>query len=168
MTETITYDSVEQKKTIVIVTTDKLGQTGRCTWSYMFAKNSDGTPVIPNDVQNAVCGLPWGFLWTPIEELRNPSEERSRPFNIFGEKGLEVGGGFEPFKDRSSSPFVNDYDVDAERERHRLWQIKMLDNIPACSILMSTEDFEWLEKHILESQDRHYVRFHCDISLFTS
>jgi hypothetical protein len=167
VTDKITAETVEQQKTIIIVTTDKLGMTGEFSWKFLFAENQDRSPVLPSEIQNIACGLPFGYLWEP--ESRG-SDDDSRAFNFFeAGKGLCVGGGFEKFNDRSNSPFRSgDYDVEHERERHANWQKEMLDNIPASIVLMKTSDFQWLQDHILEASGRHYLRYHCDQPLFTS
>lgn len=171
-TQELTHESVAEDKTIIIVTTDKLGSTGSVTWQFLFAENRDRSKVVPDEVQSIACGLPFGYLWVPENERRRPAEEQSRPFNIFeAGKGLLVGGGFEPFKDRSNDPFRRpgeEYSVEADRKRHRDWQQEMLDNIPACFILMQSDDYEWLMDHILRESGRSHVRYHCDQPLFTS
>lgn len=165
----LTMESVEQDKTIVIITTDRLGLTGRFSWKYMFCRNSDHSHVVPNKVQDIIVNLPFAFLWVDSDELRNPTEERKRPYNVFDTKGFKVGGGFEPFVDRSYNPFSphEKYDIEAEKKKHDNWQQKMLDAIPACSMLMASDDFEWLKDHILDKSGRSYVRYHCDQPLFS-
>lgn len=85
----------------------------------------------PDDrIMRVICGVPFGYV------------SRDLGFCVWeAERGLRVAGGF-------------DEDSAAERQK------EMLDGIPSCSLLMTTETFEWLRKHVLERFERPYQRFH--------
>jgi hypothetical protein len=96
-------------------------------------------------VRAGALKLPWGYIWQPRMD-----EEKSYSFNVFKSgSGLMVGGGW------------TEHDTPD-------WQKEMLDNLPSCVLLMRTEIFEWLEKHLLMPYNRKFTRHHVDKILATS
>lgn len=86
-----------------------------------------------------LIGIPWGHLW---------DDGKAYVFNVIERGNLVVGGGFE-------------YDLPTEHTK------MMLDEVPHCSMLMSSADFEWLEEKVLKPAGRQYRRIHIDHTVST-
>ena len=130
---------ITEELDLVIITADKIADTGTVSFRFMFDSK------LPKNVLNKILGKPWGYVWRPDRR-----EEESVAFNVWNSSHLVVGGGW------------SGYDT-------REWRKQMLDGLPSCVLLMTTEVFEWMRKNILEEfGGRRYLRHHCDEIIATS
>jgi hypothetical protein len=141
MSETMTENesAIERESgTIYIVTADLVAQTGRITWEYFFADKA-----MPSAFQDAIVNLPFGWAWFPNCDKHYVS------VNVFkAGEGLFCGGGWEG----TGSD----------------WDREHLDNVPSCSLLMTTEVFNFIHERVLTPFGRKYERFHSEQILYTS
>jgi hypothetical protein len=125
--------------TLYIFTADKVGDTGECSWKFLF----DTKPQPPRGEMDIICNLPFGWV-APTKR-----DERSHGFNVWrAGSGLVCGGGWE--------------EGGAEE-----WQRKMLDAIPSCALLMNTDTFEWLKEHIFDKYGRPFKHYPSEVPLMT-
>lgn len=127
-----------QPSTIYVVTADLVAETGRITWEYFFADKS-----MPPAFLDAIMDKPWGWAWRP--ERR----DQSVAFNLFESgKGLLMAGGWEG--DGGD------------------WDCEHLNEVPSCSLLMTTEVFDFLNERVFNPFNRPVERFHSAEILYTS
>lgn len=94
--------------------------------------------------RNAAVPHPWGWIW------QSHGRKNELTYNFFQNGGLVAGGGFS--------------DLDEP-----WWRQDCLQTMPQqASALISTADFEWLVKNVLEPAKYPYERHHIDHDVFTS
>ena len=98
---------------------------------------------LPESMKLEAIRLPWGYVWVP--DRRDPSYS----YNVWRSGNLIVGGGWTRHDDEK-------------------WQREVLDALPSCTLLMTTEVFEWFKTNILDKFGRTYQRHHVEKILATS
>ncbi len=102
---------------IVVVTADCVEDTGIVSFKFMIdADLYKKMKVVPSN---------WGWLWK--------SDSEGYSINVFGSKGLIMGGGWDFCENDVPKPNLT------------RWHKEMLDGIPSCAILMTQAVFEWWE-----------------------
>lgn len=98
---------------------------------------------LPEPMRSEVIQIPWGYVWVP--DRRDPSYS----YNVWRSGKFVVGGGWTKHDDEA-------------------WQRVVLSELPSCTLLMTTEVFEWLKVNILDKFGRAYQRHHVEKILATS
>lgn len=123
---------------LLIVTADKIGDTGTVSFKFIFDSK------MPRDLVVETYNKPYGYVWQP--DLREPIYA----INVWESgRGVVLSGGWSPGN-------TDDFERD------------MAESIPASTLLMRTEVFDWLEKTILTPHGITFKRFHAEHTLLTN